>query len=71
VGTRGWKAARFADETWEFLARLPSELRLEHAGRVVAVHHGSPASDMEYVSPHRPLPESVGRFWEAGDARGD
>jgi predicted phosphodiesterase len=27
------------------------------------IHHGSPASDTEFVSPYKPLPASVERFW--------
>jgi predicted phosphodiesterase len=30
---------------------------------VLAVHHGSPASDTEFVSPYKPLPPSVEGFW--------
>jgi putative phosphoesterase len=68
LGTQGWKPARFRDDTWEFLSDLPTEIRLQNAGRVIAVHHGSPGSDMEYVSPHRPLPASIHRFWDQNDA---
>lgn len=68
LGPRGWKPARFQDDTWDFLAALPASYRLQHSGRVLEVHHGSPASDMEFVSPYRPLPESVERFWERSDA---
>jgi predicted phosphodiesterase len=38
------------------------------AGRVLAIYHGSPASDTEFVSPYKPLPESIVRFWEEDDA---
>ncbi len=37
-------------ETLEFLHDLPSDLTLEVEGRVVVVVHGSPRSDMEFVS---------------------
>jgi predicted phosphodiesterase len=36
---------------------------------VLAVHHGSPASDTEYVTPYRPFPASVERFWAAREAQ--
>jgi putative phosphoesterase len=69
LGRRGWKPAVLHDDTWEFLQALPSSDRRLWAGRVLAVHHGSPDSDTEYVTPYRPLPASVERFWAAGDAR--
>jgi predicted phosphodiesterase len=34
----------------------------------VEVHHGSPASDTEYVSPYKPLPEAVERFCREASA---
>lgn len=68
IGPRGWKPAVLHDETWEFLRGLPPRLRWEHAGRIVEVHHGSPASDTEFVSPYKPLPESVERYWAGGGA---
>ena len=37
-------------------------------GRILAVHHGSPASDTEYVTPYKPLPASVEQFWDRSDA---
>jgi predicted phosphodiesterase len=30
------------------------------------MHHGSPASDTEYVTAYKPLPPSVEQFWERG-----
>jgi putative phosphoesterase len=69
LGRRGWKPAVLHDDTWEFLQALPSSDRRVWAGRVLAVHHGSPESDTEYVTPYRPLPASVERFWAAGDAQ--
>ena len=36
---------------------------------MLAVYHGSPARDTEFVTPYRPLPESVERFWDEDDAR--
>jgi predicted phosphodiesterase len=56
------------DETWAFLESLPACGRHSWAGRVVAVHHGSPESDTEFVSPYKPLPPSVETFWD--DAEG-
>ena len=67
IGRRGWKRAVFRDDTWEFLEALPESQRHAWAGRVVAVHHGSPAGDLEYVTPYKPLPDSVEQFWD-GDA---
>lgn len=69
IGPRGWKPAVLRDDSWDFLQSLPSSGRRIWAGRVLAVHHGSPANDTEYVTPYRPLPASVERFWAASDAR--
>jgi putative phosphoesterase len=63
IGPQGWKRAVFRDDTWEFLRALPASSRHEYAGRVLAIHHGSPESDTEFVTPYKPLPESVERFW--------
>jgi putative phosphoesterase len=68
-GLRGWRAAELNDDTWEFLEALPASLRLECDGRVLEMHHGSPASDTEYVTAYKPLPPSVEEFWERGGAR--
>lgn len=64
IGLHGWKPARLKDETWAFLESLPESHTHEAAGRVIRVFHGSPASDMEFVTPYKPLPESVERFWD-------
>jgi putative phosphoesterase len=69
LGRRGWKPAVLRDETWEFLHALPASDRRIWDGRVLAVYHGSPASDTEYVTPYRPLPASVECFWATGDAQ--
>ena len=69
IGPRGWKPAVLSDDTWEFLEALPASDRRPWAGRVLAIHHGSPASDTEFVTPYRPLPASVERFWDEDDAR--
>jgi putative phosphoesterase len=68
IGLRGWKAARFHDATWEFLAALPPSLQLALGGKRLTLFHGSPASDTEYVTPYKPMPESVERFWEENRA---
>lgn len=68
IGPRGWKRAVLRDDTWEFLAALPASDRRVIAGRVLAVHHGSPASDTEFVTPYKPLPPSVEQFWGETDA---
>lgn len=60
---RGWKPAEFHDDTWETLNQLPASRRLQLDGVTIEIHHGSPASDTEYVSPHQPLPPSVAEFW--------
>lgn len=65
IGPRGWKPAVLKDETWAYLEAMPTGLTLECAGRTLAVHHGSPASDTEFVSPYKPLPDCIVRFWEA------
>jgi putative phosphoesterase len=62
IGPRGWRPAELDDATWDYLASLPSELRLEIAGRTLVVHHGSPASDMEFVTPYKPIPPSIEQF---------
>jgi putative phosphoesterase len=69
IGPRGWRPAVLTDDTWGFLASLPPSARIELGGRVLEVHHGSPAGDTEFVSPYKPLPASVERFWDATDAR--
>jgi len=69
LGWRGWKTAELRDETWEFLSRLPASRRLEHEGRIIELHHGSPASDTEYVTAYKPMPPSIEQFWEQNDAR--
>jgi putative phosphoesterase len=68
IGLRGWKPAALNDDTWEFLGNLPAHRRIEHAGRIIEVHHGSPASDTEYVSAHKAMPGSIERFWSESDA---
>ena len=68
IGPRGWKPAVFHDDTWEFLAEVAPSLRRTCGGRVLAVHHGSPAGDTEFVTPYKPLPPSVEHFWAESDA---
>jgi putative phosphoesterase len=68
IGLRGWRPAEFKDDTWDFLRELPTDRRIELAGRIIAVHHGSPADDTEFVTPYKPMPESVERFWAQGHA---
>jgi putative phosphoesterase len=62
IGPRGWRAADLSDETWDYLASLPAELHLEIDGRPVLIHHGSPAGDMEFVTPYKPMPPSIERL---------
>jgi putative phosphoesterase len=64
LGARGWKAAVFEDATWEFLEALPPSDQRTWDGRIVAVHHGSPGNDTEYVSPYKTFPASVEQFWD-------
>jgi putative phosphoesterase len=66
IGLRGWKTAGFRTATWDFLAALPSSLTVAVSGRRVTLFHGSPASDTEYVTPYKPMPDSIERFWEEG-----
>jgi len=68
IGIRGWKPAALSDDTWEFLEALPPSLRIARGGHVAAVHHGSPAGDTEFVTPYKPVPESVTRFWAEDEA---
>jgi len=69
LGLRGWRTTELRDDTWEFLERLPPSLRLECDGRILELHHGSPASDTEYVTSYKPLPASVEGFWDRSDAQ--
>jgi putative phosphoesterase len=69
IGPRGWKRAVLSDDTWEFLEGLPASDRRPCAGRVLTIHHGSPACDTEFVTPYKPMPASVERFWDEDDSR--
>jgi predicted phosphodiesterase len=69
LGVTGWKTAELRDDTWEFLGRLPPSVRIGSPDCVVEFHHGSPASDMEFVTAYKPLPPSVQEFWDKSDAR--
>lgn len=68
-GLRGWKTAALHADTWDFLNGLPRSLRLELDGQAFAFHHGSPASDTEFVTAYKPLPPSIEEFWNQNDAR--
>jgi putative phosphoesterase len=68
IGLRGWTTAAFRPETWDFLASLPPSLRVAYGGRRIAVFHGSPAADTEYVTPYKAIPGTVDRFWRQNDA---
>jgi putative phosphoesterase len=68
IGPQGWKRAVLKDETWEYLHALPASARRECAGRILVIHHGSPESDTEFVTPYKPLPESVEHFWNTEPA---
>ena len=68
IGPWGRRPAAWRDETWDFLRALPPSLRVELAGRTIEVHHGSPSSDTEFVTPYKPLPESVERLCDGGEA---
>jgi putative phosphoesterase len=69
IGARGWKPAVFTDDTWAFLEALPTSLEKEVGSRTLAVHHGSPVSDTEFVSPYKPLPACLDTFWAESPAR--
>lgn len=69
LGPRGWSPAALRDATWETLANLPPSLSLEFAGRAIEIHHGSPASDVEFITPYRPMPQSINEFWPTTHAR--
>ncbi len=68
IGLHGWRPARLKDDTWQFLENLPTTLSVELAGRSLVMHHGSPTSDMEFVTPYKPLPDSVEQFFAAEPA---
>lgn len=68
IGPRGWRPATLDDATWEFLDQLPASLSWSARGVRIEVHHGSPASDTEFVTPYRPLPDSIVQFWDRTDA---
>ncbi|CAN5914451.1 metallophosphoesterase family protein [soil metagenome] len=67
IGMRGWKPAKLKDETWEYLEALPASCRWTAEGRTLMIHHGSPASDTEFVTPYKPLPPSIDQFWAETD----
>ena len=48
-------------ETLEYLARIPAELRLELTTSI-AVFHGSPKSDMDFVTPQTHPPSILRRY---------
>ena len=68
LSVRGWKPADLHDDTWEILHQLPASRRVELDGVTIEIHHGSPASDTEYVSAYKPLPPSVEEFWNRSHA---
>ncbi|MEA2630768.1 MAG: hypothetical protein QOE66_987 [Chloroflexota bacterium] len=68
IGLRGWRGAELSETTWEYLRGLPPNLRVACGGRPIVVYHGSPAADTEYVTPYKPIPESVEKFWDESDA---
>jgi len=69
LGLRGWRPAVLRDETWSFLANLPSSLRLVRSETLIELHHGSPSSDTEFVTAYKPMPPSVEELWDRGEAR--
>ena len=64
IGLRGWKGAEFRPETWEFLDTLPTHIQVAYGRRRIAVYHGSPAADTEYVTPYKAIPPSIDQFWD-------
>ncbi len=68
IGPMGWKPAVLHEKTWEFLLRLPACLQRSYDGKVLEVHHGSPEKDTEFVTPYKPLPGSIERYWDEGRA---
>jgi putative phosphoesterase len=69
IGMRTWKPAAFRDGTWEYLRGLPLNFHLSCGAWPIAVFHGSPDADIEYVTPYKPIPASVERYWDRGEAR--
>ncbi len=61
-------SARLRDETLEYLVGLPVSLDFELGGHKIAVYHGSPAADTEFVTPYKIIPPSVDRFWDQSGA---
>jgi putative phosphoesterase len=49
-------------ETLEYLRALPFDLVVEHQTKIAVVVHGSPSSDMEFVTRQRHPPESLRRY---------
>ena len=68
LSVRGWKLADLHDDTWEILHQLPASRRVQLDGVTIEIHHGSPASDTEYVSAYKALPPSVDEFWNRSHA---
>lgn len=69
IGLRGWQPARLRDETWELIAGLPPSARFQFGTCTIELHHGSPASDVEFVTPYKPIPASIENYWTTGPAR--
>jgi putative phosphoesterase len=69
LGVRGWKPADLRDETWETLHQLPISRRVQLDGVTIEIHHGSPASDTEYITSYKPWPPSVEEFWNRNSAQ--
>lgn len=68
LGPLGWRPANLRDDTWAYLEALPCARTHTIGGHTIAVHHGSPASDTEFISPYKPLPPCIEAFWGASEA---
>jgi putative phosphoesterase len=50
-----WAFEHLSEDSRQYLANLPKEIRLEAAGWRILLVHGSPASDKEHLMPDTPI----------------
>ncbi len=59
IGPRGWKPSQLSDDNRDYLENLPTQIRLTVGQLTIEIHHGSPQSDTEFISPYRTLPDEL------------
>jgi putative phosphoesterase len=50
-----WAYENLSEDSRQYLAGLPKEIRMEAAGRSILLTHGSPASNEEHLTPDTPI----------------